>query len=51
MLTVFLLLAIAAFVAAIVSAMGRAPLWIAVILLCLIELLRELPLGKSQWVN
>ena len=46
MLTVFLLLAIVAFVVTIASAMGKAPLWVAVIVLCLIELLRALPLGR-----
>ena len=35
-----------AFIVAIASAVGRAPLWVAVIILCLIELLRALPLGK-----
>lgn len=46
MLTVFLLLALSAFVTAILSAIGRCPLWVSVLLLCLIELLRALPLGK-----
>ena len=46
MITVFLLLAIAAFVAVVVSAMGKCPLWIGVVLLCVIELLRALPLGR-----
>jgi hypothetical protein len=46
MLTVFLLLAIAAFVVTIASALNKAPLWVAVIILCLIELIRALPLGK-----
>ncbi len=46
MLTVFLLLAIAAFVCAVLSAIGKAPLWVSVVLLCLIELLRALPLGR-----
>ncbi len=46
MLTVFLILALAAFIITIASAMGKAPLWVAVIILCLIELLRVLPLGK-----
>jgi len=46
MLTVFLILAIAAFIVTVASAMGKAPLWVAVIILCLIELLRVLPLGK-----
>jgi hypothetical protein len=39
-------LAVAAAVAAILSAMAKCPLWVAVILLCIIELLRALPLGK-----
>jgi hypothetical protein len=46
MLTVFLLLAVAAFVVAILSAIGKAPLWVSVLLICLIELLRALPLGR-----
>lgn len=46
MLTVFLILALAAFICAIASAIGKCPLWISVVLLCLIELLRALPLGK-----
>jgi len=46
LMTVFVLLAVAAFVVAVLSAMNRAPLWVAVILLCLIELLRALPLGR-----
>ncbi len=46
MLTVFLLLAVAAYVVTIAAALNKAPLWVAVILLCLIELLRALPLGK-----
>jgi len=46
MLTVFLLLAIAAFAVAIASAINKAPLWVAVLLLCVIELLRALPLGR-----
>jgi len=44
MLTVTFLLALAAFIVAIASAMGKAPLWVAVLLLCLIELLRVVPL-------
>jgi hypothetical protein len=43
-LGVLLILALAAFITVVVSAMGRCPLWISVIILCLIELLRELPL-------
>jgi hypothetical protein len=43
MLTVMVFFAIAAGVAAVVSAMGKCPLWVAVIILCLMELLRVLP--------
>ena len=46
MLTVFLFLALAAAIVCILSAIGKAPLWVAVILLALIELLRALPLGR-----
>jgi hypothetical protein len=46
MLTVFLILALAAFIVTIASAMGKAPVWVAVLVLCLIELLRALPLGR-----
>jgi hypothetical protein len=46
MLTVFLLLAVAAFVVTIVSAMNRCPLWPAVLILSVIELMRALPLGR-----
>jgi hypothetical protein len=46
MITVFLLLAVAAFVCTIVSALGKCPLWVAVLLLCVIELLRALPMGR-----
>jgi hypothetical protein len=46
MLTVFVLLAVAAFVVTIVSAMQRCPLWPAVLILCVIELLRAIPLGR-----
>lgn len=46
MLTVFLLLAVAAFICAIAEAMGKCPSWVPVIILCLIELLRALPLGR-----
>jgi hypothetical protein len=45
MLTVFLLLALAAFVCTVVAALGKCPVWIPVLLLCLIELLRAVPLG------
>jgi len=48
MLTVMIVLAIAAFIAAILSAAGKwaIPLWVSVIILCVIELIRTLPLGK-----
>ena len=40
MLTVFLILAVTAFIAAIVAIMGKCPLWVSIIILCVIELLR-----------
>jgi hypothetical protein len=45
-LTVILIIAIAAFAVTIASAMGKVPIWVAVLLLCIIELIRALPLGK-----
>ncbi len=45
-MTVVLILLVASFVLAAVSAMGKCPLWISVILLCLIELIEHMPLGK-----
>lgn len=45
MLTVFLLIAIAAFICTIASALEKCPPWVPVLLLCVIELLRALPLG------
>jgi hypothetical protein len=42
-LTIVGLLALAAFVVAIASALGKAPLWVAVLLLCLIALLQAIP--------
>lgn len=46
MLTVAFLLAVSAFVVTIVAAMGRAPLWIAVLLLSVLHLVTGLPLGR-----
>lgn len=46
MFTVFVILAISAFVLTLIAAIGRVPLWIAVIVLCLIALLQNVPLGK-----
>ena len=43
MLTVTLLLVLAAFLCTIVSALGKCPLWIAVLLLCVVHLLGVLP--------
>jgi len=45
MLTVLAFLFIVAFIAAVVAAMGRAPLYIAVLLLTIAGLLQVLPLG------
>lgn len=46
MITIFVVLALAAFIVAILSAIGKAPLWVSVVILCLIELLRVFPLGR-----
>lgn len=46
MLTVFLILAVAALIITLLSAVGKAPLWVSVLLLCIIECLRSLPLGR-----
>lgn len=48
LLTVMVLLSVAAFVCAMLSQTNppRAPLWVAVVLLCVVELIRTLPLGK-----
>jgi len=45
MLTLTLLLVIAAFVVTITSALGKAPIWVAVLLLVMIDLLRVVPIG------
>ena len=44
MLTVTLLLVLSAFIVTIASAIGKAPLWVAVLLLVLVELLRIVPI-------
>jgi len=44
MLTISILFVLAAFVAAVMAAMGKCPLWVSVILLCVLELVRVLPL-------
>lgn len=43
MLTLIFVLVLTAFIITIASAMGKAPLWIAVFLLVLVELIRVLP--------
>jgi len=45
-LTVFVLLGVLALILTVASATGHAPLWAAVVLLCVLELLRALPLGR-----
>lgn len=47
MLTVLVVLALVAFACTIAAAMGKCPLWVAVLLLTVIELLRQLPFGKA----
>jgi hypothetical protein len=46
LITVFVILAISAFIITIISAVKPWPLWPAVLLLSLIELLRAIPLGR-----
>lgn len=47
MLTVFLILAIAALVAALAAAAtGKVPLWVAVVFLAILEVVRALPPGR-----
>ncbi len=46
MLNVFLILILIAIGLAVASIAGKVPLWASVFVLCLIELLRVLPLGK-----
>jgi len=44
MMTVATILALAALIIAILSAIGKAPLWVAVILLSILELIAHIPL-------
>ncbi len=44
MMTVLVILALAALIVAILAGIGKAPLWVAVILLAILELLHVLPL-------
>lgn len=48
MLTVMIVLALTAFIVTIASAINppRVPLWVAVVILCVIELIRALPAGR-----
>jgi hypothetical protein len=45
MITLALVLAIAALVCAVAAGLGKAPLWVAVVLLAILETLRVLPIG------
>lgn len=44
MFTVAVILALAALIIAILSAIGKAPLWVAVILLAIVALLEHIPI-------
>lgn len=44
--TVFLVLAVLALLLTVASSIGHCPLWVPVVLLCIIELVRALPIGK-----
>jgi hypothetical protein len=46
LLNVLVVLALAAFLVTIAAAAGKVPLWIAVLLLAVLELIRILPGGK-----
>lgn len=46
MVSVFVVLALIALILTIVSAVGYCPVWIPVLFLCIIELIRVLPLGR-----
>jgi hypothetical protein len=46
MLTVTLILSLAAFVCTIASALNYCPLWVSVLLLCVLALLGAMPLGR-----
>ena len=46
MLTIFLILAVIALVCTISAILNKAPLYVAVLILVLMELLRALPLGR-----
>lgn len=46
MFTVIAILVLFALVVTIMAGVGKAPLWVAVLLLCVVETLRILPLGR-----
>ena len=46
MLTIFILLVVAALILAILSAFTKIPLWVAVLLIAIALLIDRLPLGK-----
>jgi NADH:ubiquinone oxidoreductase subunit 6 (subunit J) len=46
MLTIFLILGLIALICTIAAILNRAPLYVAVLLLVLMELLRAIPLGR-----
>lgn len=46
MLTIFLILGVIALVCTIAAILNRAPLYVAVLILVLMEMLRALPLGR-----
>lgn len=43
MLSVSLLLVVAAFICAIANALGKCPAWVPIVLLCIVQLLMVLP--------
>ena len=45
-LTVYLVLALTAFGTTIANALGKCAAWVPLVLICIIELLRALPLGR-----
>jgi hypothetical protein len=46
MINVLIILAVAAFILALAAAAGRAPLWVAVVVVAIIECLRAMPVGR-----
>lgn len=44
MFTIVVILAVAALIVSILSGIGKAPLWVAVVLLAILELLERIPL-------